>query len=186
MDVDKVRGLLAQIDEGIVELEVVKGEESKFNEAGVKGLLGHRSTWVEEATTQKSKGDALFPILEQALDSLGYLDDVSEVVQDPRSWQKDGLPESHPPGSIVRFTAPGKLFDSRFLADSLTNFSAVSVGLQNLGFDRHAGGSFETKPVPPKAKIKVQEKASAQRGKLAIHQEWQDRPAEERIPENLD
>jgi hypothetical protein len=60
------------------------------------------------------------------------LSDISDVVVDPDYWMTH-LQQDYPPGSLVRITAPGHLFDSRYVAQTFSNFTAAAAGLQNLG-----------------------------------------------------
>lgn len=131
VDSDKVRGLLAQIDEGIVEGSTNSDHHEKATGAGLKGLAEHTQRWGTEAVVQKSMGDALFPSLEQALDSLGLLDDLSESLTKEGFWGAE-MRQNYPPGSLVRITAPAALFDARFLGDTFAQFATSFQGLVDM------------------------------------------------------
>lgn len=175
VDLPKVRGLLAQLDEGIFESEMVKNTESKTSLGGAKGLFEHRRDWGDETTSQKSLGDALFPTLESALESEGALFDLSAELLDPGFWPTT-LPGAYPAGSLVRITSQGYIFDSRLVADALSNFATATIGLQNIGsLDAPASPPL----IPPKAKGK---RPAANSVRRATPPEWPQRPLEERIP----
>ena len=132
VDADKVRGLLAQIDEGIVEGSTEMEQRERVSGAGLKGLAEHSQRWGNERTLQKSLGDALFPTLEQTLESLGVLQDVSAELSAPEFWGPP-MQERFPPGTLVRITAPSALFDARYVATTFAAFATSWQGLVNVG-----------------------------------------------------
>ena len=144
VDLDRVRGLLAQLDEGIVEASTETEKAEKLSGAGFKGLAEHSQRWGTERAVQKSQGDALFPTLEGALESLGLLTDLSADLQDVDFWTEEKLQSLAPPGTLVRVTAPGALFDARYVASTLAAFATTMRGLSNLGI------------MPPSAPPKLQ------------------------------
>lgn len=132
VDTDKVRGLLAQLDEGIVEASKGRDHHEKLSGAGLKNLAQHSQKWGSETTVEKSMGDALFPTLEQALESEGILTDLSAELMQDDFWG-DTMQERFPPGSLVRITAPGALFDARYVGAALSAFATSWQGLTNVG-----------------------------------------------------
>ena len=130
VDSDKVRGLLAQLDEGIVEASTETGQSEKVTGGGVKGFAEHSQRWGTATSTQKSQGDALFPMLEGALETEGMLTDLSELLSQPAGWEDLG--EDFPPGSLVRMTADGSMLDARYLASTLAAFSTAAGGLKDV------------------------------------------------------
>lgn len=132
VDADKVRGLLAQLDEGIVEGSSERTHEIKDSGVGFKGFAAHSQNWGSETTLQKSMADALFPTLEQVLESLELLTDISEELADADFWGA-GMRTKFPPGSLVRITAPAALFDARYVAASISGFATSYLGLTNVG-----------------------------------------------------
>lgn len=133
VDADKVRGLLAQLDEGIVEGSSLVERSEKSTGGGFKGLAEHSQRWGSERTEQKSQGDALFPSLEGALESLGMLRDISEELSQVEFWDLGSMQAKFPPGSLVRITAPSCLFDARYIASILNAFATTWRGLINTG-----------------------------------------------------
>lgn len=132
VDTDKVRGLLAQLDEGIVEGSKERGHQEKVSGAGLKNLAQHSQRWGSDTTVEKSMGDALFPTLEQALESEGILTDLSAELMEDGFWG-DSMRSQFPPGSLVRITAPGALFDARYVGAALSAFATSWQGLTNVG-----------------------------------------------------
>ncbi|MGV9246733.1 DUF6414 family protein [Streptomyces sp. NPDC003710] len=133
VDTDKVRSMLAQLDGGVAEEERETGREEKRTTVGPRGVAQHFQGFGSERYTQKSLGDALFPMLEEALESESLLRDISEEVSEAEQWSSGKLASLAPPGSLVRITAPGSLFDSRYIANSFAAVAAVSMGLQGIG-----------------------------------------------------
>ena len=61
VDAQLVRGLLAQLDDGVQEQIVENTTKSKSTSAGAKGLLGHSQDWGDSSSITKSMADAAFP-----------------------------------------------------------------------------------------------------------------------------
>ncbi|WP_427921503.1 DUF6414 family protein [Streptomyces sp. cg40] len=133
VDTDKVRSMLAQLDGGVAEEERETGREEKRTTVGPRGVAQHFQGTGVERYTQKSLGDALFPMLESALESELLLRDISEHVADTGQWTSGKMRVIAPPGSLVRITARGTLFDSRYVANTFAAFASVNIGLQGLG-----------------------------------------------------
>jgi hypothetical protein len=130
VDVDKVRGILSQIEEGVP--ETAKQVERKEKDAEAKnkmiGGFGRRS--IDEESIEKSLGDALFKILEDALESLLVLFDISGDIQ-----SEEGLKAVHTqlhPGSVVRITAPARLFHPGQLTHAMVGISTAATGMSDI------------------------------------------------------
>jgi hypothetical protein len=132
VDTEKVRSMLAQIEGGIAEEARETERRDKRTEAGVKGVGLHQQSWGSEEYVSKSFGDLIFPTLEEALTVDGLLTDISEDVASEETWTSGRLATEHPAGSIVRVSAPGALFDARYVATVLAGFSAAWTGLMDL------------------------------------------------------
>ncbi|MGW5675415.1 DUF6414 family protein [Streptomyces sp. NPDC003860] len=133
VDTDKVRAMLAQLDGGIAEelRETERKEKRTTVGPRVAGQFFHGSG--SETYTNKSLGDALFPMLEQALEADSLIRDISEEVCDLDWWSSSELKRDLPTGSLIRVTAMGSLFDTRYTASAFSAFGAVMVGLNDLG-----------------------------------------------------
>lgn len=143
-----VRGLLAQMDSGIVETEQQTTSKAKKTGGGVKGFAEHVQDWGDSRTTTKALGDTLFPILEESLEAEGLLEDVSDVLASGEEWAGGDMHDRLPPGKIVRITLPGYLIDARFVASFLSGFAVTHRGLVNMGVLPQATEAV----LPPKAK----------------------------------
>jgi len=162
VDVDKVRAFLAQIDGGVFEESRETKKSNKNTGAGVKGIGLHERAWGTEESLSKSLGDALFPTLEESLEVHGIISDISNDLRDRNYWTSDGLRNCLPPGSIVRLSARGALFDARYVASTLAAFVASYEALRDMGLiperalrpevirqhskRNSAGGSLKKKP----------------------------------------
>lgn len=60
------------------------------------------------------------------------LHDISAELMDPDFWG-DPKRASLPPGALIRVTAPGALFDARYVASTFAAFSTSFQGLVNIG-----------------------------------------------------
>jgi hypothetical protein len=135
VDIDKVRAMLAQLDGGVPEESRETSSSQKKNTVGPRSMAQHLQLTGSETYTQKSLGDAIFPKLEEALESEGLLRDISEEAQDISEWASGNLRKVAPPGSLIRITANGSLFDTRYSASVFAAFSSVAIGLQGIGVD---------------------------------------------------
>ncbi|MCH6162887.1 DUF6414 family protein [Streptomyces marispadix] len=133
VDTDKVRALLAQLDGGIVEESRETERVEKRTTIGPRSAAQHLQGTGSESYTNKSLGDALFPTLEDALESELLLHDISVEASEVDSWETGNLKTKYPPGSLVRITALGSLFDTRYAASAFAAFGHVNVGLQGIG-----------------------------------------------------
>ncbi|MEU0754427.1 DUF6414 family protein [Streptomyces albogriseolus] len=133
VDTDKVRAMLAQIDGGIREEERETERTEKRTTVGPRVAGQYFQGSGSETYTNKSLGDALFPTLEEALESEQLLHDISEEASDPHAWSSGALREKFPPGSLVRVTAMGSLYDTRYVATTFAAFSSVMAGLAGIG-----------------------------------------------------
>ncbi|MFJ1543348.1 hypothetical protein ACIODS_32940 [Micromonospora chalcea] len=129
VDTDKVRSLVAQMNGGVTEeIKEVEKKEGKGG-VGVKGFVTREGVWSKEESASKSAADAVFPTLEDELYSQGYLADISADLGSLSEEDFGEFSESYPPGSVVRLTAPGRLFDARYVTQVLAGISAVVKGL---------------------------------------------------------
>lgn len=69
VDTDKVRALLAQLDDGIAEESLETERKEKRTTIGPRSAAQHLQGTGSESYTNKSLGDALFPTLEESLES---------------------------------------------------------------------------------------------------------------------
>lgn len=147
VDSRKVRGLLSQMTDGIVEMERMLERQEKLTGGGVKGFAEHSQRWGTDRTTEKTMGDLLFPTLEESLEAEGFLTDISDICADPSSWETGRVADVAPTGSFVRVSAMASLFDARYVADVMASMLTTSQGLEALGREPDASTAK-----PPKAK----------------------------------
>lgn len=131
-DVDRARSLLAQRVGGVPEEERVTGTTTRKFNIGVKNYLSYGQDGQNEQYEQRSLLDALFPGLEETLEVEGWLTDISDVTRDPSIDDPAILTNLIYPGSIVRLTADGQLFNSEYIAQVLGGTSIAIDGI--MGF----------------------------------------------------
>lgn len=134
VDTDKVRAMLAQLDGGVAEESRETERKEKKTTVGPSVAEQYFQGAGRETYTNKSLGDALFPMLEQSLESELLLRDISQEVRDPEQWASGELKRNLPVGSLVRVTAMGSLFDTRYAASAFSAFGSVMVGLNDMGY----------------------------------------------------
>ncbi|MFI0091058.1 DUF6414 family protein [Streptomyces bobili] len=130
VDVDKVRSILAQIEGSIPEEE--RSSNRQVNSGG--GLPG-TSMYADasrEVHISKSLADSLFPSLEESLESEGLIHDITDVACGGDYWTSGEVREKNPPGSLIRLTAQGSLFDARYVAASFSGLGSAALGFQGL------------------------------------------------------
>lgn len=176
VDTDKVRAMLAQLDGGVAEETRETNSGEKKYTVGPRSVAQHLQVTGSETYTQKSLGDAIFPTLEDALESEGLLRDISGEVTDLSEWTSGNLKKIAPPGSLVRITARGSLFDARYSASVFAAFASVAMGLQGVGADLASA---------PKAPSSGKGKKPGQQGARSPkrNQEVLDRQLEDSIPD---
>lgn len=132
VDADKVRSILAQIDGGVTE-EVSRTEKDVHRLAGgVKNVFDREKVWGAEESTQRSLADAIFPTLEDALTTGGYLCDVSDDLSELAADEFKAFQQRFAPGSFVRITGPTRLFDVHYLAKVFGGYASATVGAEIL------------------------------------------------------
>lgn len=127
VDVDKVRGILSQLEEGVPETR--KEIERKEKAAGLRnnfvGEFGGKTS--DEFSLEKSLGDTLFPLLEEQLESLSVLTDISDEVRTEAGLK--ALHDRLKPGTAVRITAPARLFHPEQLSHAMVGVGTAATGL---------------------------------------------------------
>lgn len=136
-DLDRARSLMAQRAGGVPEEDRITGSTTRRFNVGVR-YLSYGQDGRTEQYEQRSLLDALFPELESILEAEGWLTDISDIVHDPYLNDPDQLHNLVSPGSIVRLTADGQLFNSEYIAQVLGGTSVAVDGIM----------SFQP-PVPP-------------------------------------
>ncbi|WP_157748049.1 DUF6414 family protein [Micromonospora echinaurantiaca] len=155
VDADKVRSLLAQLDGGVAEeLKVTEKDQGNLT-GGIRNVASREKVWGTEESTQRSLADAVFPSLEDALTTQGYLEDVSNELRDMDGEDFEEFQERFPPGSFVRVTGPARLFDARYVARAFGGFTTAAAGVLNLQ------GSGREQRTPGKGKSKQRPKQRA-------------------------
>ncbi|WP_370413887.1 hypothetical protein [Streptomyces fradiae] len=133
--------MLAQLDGGVPEEFRQTERSEKRTTVGPRVAAQHyQGSWTE-AYTNKSLGDALFPTLEDALETEGLLHDVSLEVSNREQWDSGELKSRFPPGSLIRVTGMGSLFDTRYVATAFSAFAYVSAALHDLGLSNDVGAA---------------------------------------------
>jgi len=145
LDTEKVRSMEAQLNGGVSEEEQATTRRAKRNELGMKGMIEHYHEWGDERHVSKSLGDAMFPILEDQLEGEGLLTDISQQLRESEYWRSSNLRNEYPPGSLIRITASGTLFDARYVATTFAGFASACLGLQGLGVLPGSGETVEPK-----------------------------------------
>jgi hypothetical protein len=124
VDADKVRSLLAQLEEGVTEDKRVTEKKQANLSGGMRNVASREQIWGTEESTQRSFADAIFPALEDVLTAEQYLSDIS--------YEISSVAAADPPGSFVRITAPARLFDARYVANAFAGYATAATGVTEI------------------------------------------------------
>ncbi|MFF0460939.1 DUF6414 family protein [Streptomyces mexicanus] len=136
VDVEKVRSILAQVEGSVPETS--SASERTVRHGNVDSRVIHNYESSDESRINKSLADSLFPSLEESLNSEGLVRDITEKAKDAEYWTSGSLRNENPPGSLVRLTASGALFDARYVAASFAGLAASVTGFQGLDSETSA------------------------------------------------
>jgi hypothetical protein len=151
-DIDRVRSLMGQLSDGVPEESKEIESKGRQNKAEIKAIASTVGDTKTETQISKSLADSVFSELEDILEAGGWLVDVSEELAGYADLSE--LPKKYPPGTLVRITSLGQLFDARYIARVFSGISATVEGLHLLP------GHQASPVVPPAVK-----KAAARAGK---------------------
>ncbi|MFE5501514.1 hypothetical protein ACFQ73_03050 [Amycolatopsis japonica] len=132
VDADKVRSLLTQLDGGVAE-ETRRTEKTiKTTTGGVKSIASHERNWGTEEYVQKSLADAIYSDLEEILEVNQLLTDVSSILASPEAWTNGSLQRDMPPGTLIRVTSQGSLFDARYVGKLFAGIGSTILGMSKI------------------------------------------------------
>ncbi|MFD4195948.1 DUF6414 family protein [Amycolatopsis thermoflava] len=124
-DIDRARSIMSQLIGGVPEEDKVSEGLGRRFDAGLKTYLRFSKESKGEEQVQRSLLDALIPGLEETLLTEGWLTDIQDHLADESLTQED-LEKMVPPGALVKFSAPGQLFDARYLAEVFGGTSVIA------------------------------------------------------------
>jgi hypothetical protein len=151
-DIERTKSLFAQRLGGVPQEDRVTESALRRFSVGFQSYLTAGRESRNETYEQRSLLDALFPALEELLETEGWLTDISDIFNGSRY---DDLKEVIEPGSIIRLTTDGHLFDATYIAEVLAGTATAAGGIVQLSGAPGGGGP------PPRQKPK------GQRGKPA-------------------
>lgn len=119
VDVTRVRSLLAQLDQGVLEKVVERRGESKDFQIGaaVFGIgAEHNREGSYFSEESRSVQDLLFTIFEEAVTAQGILRDVTpEELGQPASWESSNVHRAITEGELLKLFVPIVILDPPFL-----------------------------------------------------------------------
>ncbi|MFJ9346238.1 hypothetical protein [Streptomyces sp. NPDC101237] len=130
VDVEKVRSILAQVEGSVPETSSAAERTVRNGHGDSRTTYNYESS--DESRINKSLADSLFPSLEESLNSEDLVRDITEKAKNSEYWTSGNLRAENPPGSLIRLTAPGALFDARYVAASFAGLGASVTGFQGL------------------------------------------------------
>lgn len=135
VDVARVRSLLAQLDDGVLEHVVRRQGSSATNDLlaliGLKGI--HQSNTSTVAEESRSVQDLLFTVFEEAVQSEGILRDLShDDVSLADDWETSAVHERLDEGEIVRFSTRILVVDPHFVQGRFERYVALNDALAEM------------------------------------------------------
>ncbi|MET7287743.1 hypothetical protein [Streptomyces sp. NPDC005573] len=156
-----------------IEGSIPEEERTSNRQANIGANIPRNSAYADssqEMHVSKSLADSLFPSLEDSLENEGLIRDITDAACGRDYWMSGEVREKNPPGSIIRLTAQGSLFDARYVAASFSGLGSAAIGFQGLD-------SGETPTLPPAVRKRQN------RGKTARTRETSAGQLEDSIPE---
>lgn len=136
-DIDRIKSLFAQRLGGVPEEDRVTESALRRFSVGFQSYLTAGRESKNETYEQRSLLDALFPALEELLQTEGWLTDISAAFT---GMSDDDIEDSVRPGSIIRLTADGHLFDATYIAEILAGTATAAGGIAQIGGSLGGGG----------------------------------------------
>ena len=127
VEVDRVRGLIAQIDGGVVDQIIERQSDRRSNALGARlfGAQGSRERAAEDAVEwTRSIDDALFSLLEEAAEQADLLHELP-MLRDPEAWRDGRIHETLKAGQLVKVDGPTQVVDPPHVREEL--FRALSA-----------------------------------------------------------
>jgi len=128
VDTGRVRSYLAQIEQGLPE-RVQQVEEGMGRwAAGVNVMAVHAEVARQSSDrqqTERTLSDLHFALFEEVATSIGFLNDISDLVIDLDAWTSGRLHESLQEGHVIRVTAPTRLTDGEHIIELIKKFTRV-------------------------------------------------------------
>jgi hypothetical protein len=129
VDVTRVRSLLGQLDDGVVEGVIQSRNQTHGGQLGLRAallqaqLMGSRTESAEES---KSTQDILFTIFEESADSEGIIRTIDPVeLAIETDWDSSAIHGRFVEGEIVRLTNPISLIDPGFFRSRIERFVSM-------------------------------------------------------------
>lgn len=122
-DVERVRGLLAQLERGVVDavVETYRSEGPESSPSFVSAFDLGESLVQSRAEQTKSLQDALFLLFEEAATNAGVLSDVPGL-HDADAWRDGSLHRDLLPGQLLRCTATTRMIDPVLARERVMRF----------------------------------------------------------------
>ncbi len=139
VDLTRVRSLLAQLDDGLLESVVQSTSDSRKARVSAALFGAQVEGGIESGQSrqeQRSLQELVFTLFEQIGESTGLIADLDEAdLSEPDRWESSKIHNEVDDGEIVRFCVPITIVDSVFLVNRMERFVAVSRAVAKFGGD---------------------------------------------------
>ncbi|MET8798226.1 hypothetical protein ABZV91_17560 [Nocardia sp. NPDC004568] len=159
VDLEKVNGFASQLYDGLPEANEESSKNTHRGQMGSRAVAFIGKDKESNIMERRLLADAMFPRIEDHLESEGYLEDISDVVEDPTAFESGKIRSEFPAGTIVRITAAGRIIDPRYFGRTMAGIATAITGLdllassgKNLGMKGKGAGRQQQpkRPAPNK------------------------------------
>jgi hypothetical protein len=128
VDHQRIRSYYSQINRGVIESVISRGESNISGEVGAK-LFGFGPSGSYERGTQREESRSLqdlnYIIFEELFEQEGLIEDITDRANDIVKWKDGSLHSSIEEGDIVKYTGNIQILDPEFTSSRLTQFGRL-------------------------------------------------------------
>lgn len=148
VDHQRIRSYYSQINRGVIESVISRGESNVAGEVGAK-LFGFGPSASYERGTQREESRSLqdlnYIIFEELFEQEGLIEDITDKANNIEMWQDGSLHSSIEEGDIVKYTGNIQVLDPEFTRSRLTQFGRLVTAFAGT----QVGNQESENSVPP-------------------------------------
>lgn len=135
VDVDRVRSLLAQIEDGVV--EALKTQSTQTLEGGAQASIfgiGARGAYGREVANEEARSlqDLTFVAFEEAANEAGLITELDTTFTDPDVWQSGSVHPRLSAGQLIRIESDVQVLDGGLFRSRVARFEKMAEALVDI------------------------------------------------------
>lgn len=140
VDHQRIRSYYSQINRGVIESVISKGDDTVSGEAGVQLFgFGPKATYERGTGREESRSlqDLNYVIFEELFQKEHLIEDITDRADGINNWQDGSLHSSIEEGDIVKYTGSIQILDPKFTSSRLAQveklmraFAGMAIGPQ--------------------------------------------------------